>query len=80
MGKIIVTTNASLDGVVQDPDGLEGFTRGGWFRQFGGKDLDGWTRVETTRRSAPRPCCWGVPVTSGSQRGGSTGPASGLTG
>src|SRR5262249_26446611 len=47
MGKIIVTTNASLDGVVQDPDGREGFTRGGWFRQFGGKDLEGWTRIET---------------------------------
>lgn len=47
MGKIIVTTNTSLDGVVQDPDGQEGFARGGWFREFGGKDLEGWTRVET---------------------------------
>jgi len=47
MGKLVVTTNVSLDGVVQDPDGQEGFRLGGWFGQFGGKDLEGWTRVET---------------------------------
>jgi dihydrofolate reductase len=45
MGKIIVSTNITLDGVVQDPDGKEGFTRGGWFGQFGGKDLEEWGRV-----------------------------------
>ena len=47
MGKIVITTNASLDGVVQDPDGEEGFKRGGWFGQFGGKDLEQWAEVET---------------------------------
>ena len=47
MGKLVVTTNVSLDGVVQDPDGQEGFRLGVWFGQFGGKDLEGWTRVET---------------------------------
>jgi dihydrofolate reductase len=47
MGKIVVTTNVSLDGVVQDPDGQEGFEHGGWFGQFGGKDLEGWAKVET---------------------------------
>jgi dihydrofolate reductase len=46
MGKIIISTNASLDGVVQDPDGQEGFQLGGWFGQFGGKDLDEWAKVE----------------------------------
>ena len=30
MGKIIVSDNVSLDGVIQDPAGDEGFTRGGW--------------------------------------------------
>jgi dihydrofolate reductase len=45
MGKIIVSTNVTLDGVVQDPDGKEGFSRGGWFGQFGGKDLEEWGRV-----------------------------------
>jgi dihydrofolate reductase len=47
MGKIVVTTNSSLDGVVQDPDGQEGFTLGGWFGRFGGKDLEAWAKVET---------------------------------
>jgi dihydrofolate reductase len=47
MGKIVVTTNVSLDGIVQDPDGQEGFKHGGWFGQFGGQDLEGWARVET---------------------------------
>jgi dihydrofolate reductase len=46
MGKIVVSTNVSLDGVVQDPDGLEGFRLGGWFAQFGGSDLEAWAKVE----------------------------------
>ena len=45
MGKIVISTNVSLDGVVQDPDGEEGFRLGGWFRQFGGKDLEAWAKV-----------------------------------
>jgi dihydrofolate reductase len=45
MGKIVISTNASLDGVVQDPDGGEGFRLGGWFGQFGGKDLEEWGKV-----------------------------------
>ena len=47
MGKIVITTNTSLNGVVQDPDGEEGFRAGGWFNQFGGKDLEQWAKVET---------------------------------
>src|SRR5216110_4120037 len=45
MGKIVITTNTSLDGVVQDPDGQEGFRLGGWFGQFGGKDLEAWAKI-----------------------------------
>jgi dihydrofolate reductase len=45
MGKIVISTNVSLDGVVQDPDGQEGFRHGGWFVQHGGKDLDEWSDV-----------------------------------
>ena len=37
--------NVSLDGVVQDPDGKEGFELGGWFVEFGGKDLEDWNKV-----------------------------------
>jgi dihydrofolate reductase len=47
MGTIVVATNVSLDGIVQDPDGQEGFTHGGWFAQFGGKDLEAWASVMT---------------------------------
>ena len=47
MGKIVITTNISLDGVVQDPDGEEGFRLGGWFGQFGGQDLERWAKMET---------------------------------
>jgi dihydrofolate reductase len=46
MGKIVISTNVSLDGVVQDPDGEEGFSRGGWFGKDGGKDLEEWGKVE----------------------------------
>jgi dihydrofolate reductase len=31
MGKIIISENVSLDGVIEDPAGAEGFGRGGWF-------------------------------------------------
>lgn len=47
MGKIVMSgpQNVSLDGVVQDPDGQEGFELGGWFVQFGAKDLAEWNKV-----------------------------------
>jgi dihydrofolate reductase len=47
MGTIVISTNTSLDGVVQDPDGQEDFSRGGWFGQFGGRDLEAWAELET---------------------------------
>ncbi len=70
MGKLIITTNISLDGVTQDPTGEEGFGLGGWFQEFGGKDLRavGQGR-EQGRPWPPRPCCWAARATSGSLRG-----------
>ncbi len=47
MGKIVISTNVSLDGVVEDPDGQEGFRHGGWFGQSGGDDLEAWVKLET---------------------------------
>ena len=35
MGKIIVSENVTLDGVVQDPAGVEGFRHGGWVGRIG---------------------------------------------
>jgi dihydrofolate reductase len=46
MGKIVVSQNVSLDGVVEDPTGEEGFKHGGWFEQFMGQDRPAWAAVE----------------------------------
>jgi dihydrofolate reductase len=46
MGKIVISENISLDGVVRDPLGEEGSTRGDWFGEFGGKDLAEWGKLE----------------------------------
>ena len=35
MGRIIISENVSLDGVIQDPAGDEGFQRGGWIGRVG---------------------------------------------
>ncbi len=47
MGRIVMSgpQNVTLDGVVQDPDGQEGFGLGGWFVEFGGKDLEEWNKL-----------------------------------
>ena len=46
MGKIVVSQNVSLDGVVEDPTGDEGFRHGGWFDRMGDKDREAWAKVE----------------------------------
>jgi dihydrofolate reductase len=38
MGRIVVSENVSLDGVVQDPAGDEGFSRGGWVGLLAGRE------------------------------------------
>jgi dihydrofolate reductase len=45
MGKIIISENVTLDGVVQDPAGEEGFRHGGWFVQVGDNDREGFTKA-----------------------------------
>jgi dihydrofolate reductase len=45
MGKIIVSENVSLDGVVQDPTGEEGFKHGGWFFEIGANDREEWAKL-----------------------------------
>jgi dihydrofolate reductase len=46
MGTIVVSENVTLDGVVQDPTGEQGFRHGGWFGQVGDKELAEWGKVE----------------------------------
>jgi dihydrofolate reductase len=40
MGKIVVSENVSLDGVIQDPAGVEGFKLGGWVGRIGSQGRD----------------------------------------
>jgi dihydrofolate reductase len=35
MGRIVISENITLDGVVEDPAGAEGFSRGGWVGRIG---------------------------------------------
>jgi dihydrofolate reductase len=52
MGKLVITANVSVDGVVQDPDGEEGFEGGGWFETYGGADLAAWAELEAAEAEA----------------------------
>lgn len=46
MGKIVISENVSLDGVVEDPTGEDGFRHGGWFDQFLDQDREAWAELE----------------------------------
>ncbi len=46
MGKLIVTENITLDGVIQDPTGEEGLGRGAWSR-LEGRDQAAWAEFFT---------------------------------
>ncbi|GAA3219715.1 dihydrofolate reductase family protein [Nonomuraea helvata] len=46
MGKIVVSENVSLDGVIQDPTDEDSLGRGNWFTFIGGQDREEWTKVE----------------------------------
>jgi dihydrofolate reductase len=47
VGKIVISENASLDGVIQDPTGEEGFKYGGWFGQVSDQDRDAFATAKT---------------------------------
>jgi dihydrofolate reductase len=46
MGKIVISENMSLDGVIQDPTGEDGVGRGSWFTHIGDRDREQWAKVE----------------------------------
>src|ERR1700689_3509155 len=46
MGKIVISQNVTLDGVVQDPTGEEGFKHGGWFLEVDDMDRAAWANIE----------------------------------
>jgi len=41
MGRIVVSENITLDGVVEDPAGVEGFRLGGWVGRVGDRNREG---------------------------------------
>jgi dihydrofolate reductase len=45
MGRVMISTNMTLDGTTQDPTGEEGSQRGGWFLRISGTDRDAWDAV-----------------------------------
>ena len=45
MGKIVISENVSLDGVIEDPAGVEGFGRGGWVGRVGDQGREGAAKV-----------------------------------
>jgi dihydrofolate reductase len=46
MGWIVISENVSLDGVVEDPTGDEGFRHGGWAGRIPDKDRAAWAEAE----------------------------------
>ena len=54
MGRIVISENVSLDGVMGDPTGEEGSRHGGWFQQFVNGDTEAWARrgLEEARGAA----------------------------
>jgi len=46
MGKLVISENITLDGVIADPTGEAGTRFGGWFNQIGDRDRDAWAKVE----------------------------------
>jgi dihydrofolate reductase len=45
MARIVVSENVTLDGVIEDPAGAEGFGRGGWVGRIGGPGREGAAKV-----------------------------------
>src|SRR5215472_11683051 len=52
MGKIVVSEFVSLDGVMEDPGGAEGFKHGGWTFQFGSAEQEQWKFDELFKADA----------------------------
>jgi dihydrofolate reductase len=46
MGRIVISTNMTLDGISQDPTGEEGFEFGGWFTRIVAADREAWAKLE----------------------------------
>ena len=79
MGKIVVSENVTLDGVVQDPAGAEGFGRGGWVGRIGEPGREGAAKVLLEEALRAEAQLFGR-RTSSWPRGGQPGVANSRTG
>ena len=52
MRNIVVSEFVSLDGVMEDPGGTEGFEHGGWTFRFGSAEQEQWKAAELFRADA----------------------------
>lgn len=52
MGKIVVSEFVSVDGVMEDPGGAEGFKHGGWTFQFSSAEQEQWKAEELFQADA----------------------------
>jgi dihydrofolate reductase len=49
MGTLVISENITLDGVIEDPTGDDGFSRGGWFSRISEEDRQGWAEIESAQ-------------------------------
>ena len=59
MGRIVVSENVTLDGVVQDPAGAEGFKHGGWVGRVGDKGREEAAKVLLDETLGAEALLWG---------------------
>src|SRR4051794_32156872 len=80
MANLVISENVTLDGVMQDPTGDDGFLRGGWFSRVAEEDLQAWAEVECEEALRAQALLMGRRATSTWSRVGPAAPASGPTG
>ncbi|TMD24532.1 MAG: deaminase [Chloroflexi bacterium] len=59
MGKIVISENVTLDGVIQDPAGVEGFSLGGWVGRIGDRGRDEAAKVALDEAMGAEVMLWG---------------------
>ena len=59
MGKIVISENVTLDGVIQDPAGVEGFSLGGWVGRIGDRGRDEAAKVALDEAIGAEVMLWG---------------------
>ena len=59
MGKIVISENVTLEGVIEDPSGVEGFKHGGWVGRIGDRGRDEAAKVLLDEALGAEALLWG---------------------